>query len=217
MPEDKDIIIAGGGRVGSETAVLLNERGHKIRIIEPVEQLCDQLADEYIATVIQGDASRPSILQQACIQESDVIAALTGNTGLNFGICMAAMKLNEQIKTITRIENPEAEEYKQFVDDVVFPEEAGAKVAANKIIGSDVQSLSGLTGNLDILDIELAEGAPATNKTLQEINFPVGTLVISGAGGDHVARPDTVMEPGKRYIIAVDPDVAEEVMNLLRG
>jgi Trk K+ transport system NAD-binding subunit len=32
-----------------------------------------------------------------------------------------------------------------------------------------------------------------------------------------VARADTVMKAGQRYIVAAEPDVIEEVMRLLRG
>jgi Trk K+ transport system NAD-binding subunit len=32
-----------------------------------------------------------------------------------------------------------------------------------------------------------------------------------------VARADTVMKAGQRYIVAAEPDVIKEVMRLLRG
>jgi trk system potassium uptake protein TrkA len=41
--------------------------------------------------------------------------------------------------------------------------------------------------------------------------------VVSGADGDRVAGPDTELVPGKSYVVGVEPSVADEVMNLLRG
>lgn len=67
------------------------------------------------------------------------------------------------------------------------------------------------------IQIRVKEGAPAAEKELQEIRFPSGTLVISDDEGLRIARPDTRLSPGKRYLVAVEPDVANEVMNLLRG
>jgi len=212
-----DIIIAGGGRVGFETAVLLDKRGHDITIVEPDGNRCDEMADEYVATIIQGDASNPDILRQADVDGNDVIAALTGLPGLNLAICMEAGEMNPEIRTVARINERNQEGYGRFVDETVFPEGAGARVAANEIEGSDVRTLADVTGTLDILDIRVKEGAPAAGKALREVRFPSGTLVISDDDGERVARPETTLTPGKRYVIAVEPDVADEVMNLLRS
>lgn len=217
MMQDKRMVIAGGGRVGFKTAEILDERGHDVLIIERDEDLCDRIADAYVATVIQGDASDPDILEQADIENRDVIAALTGETGLNLAVCMAAKELSPGIRTVARIEHTSGEGYTRFVDAVLFPELAGARVAANEMVGSDVETIADVTGTLDIMQVRVAEGAPAAGKRLSEVRFPAGTLVISDDDGERVARPDTVLDPGKRYVVAVEPDVVDEVLNLLRG
>lgn len=212
-----DIIIAGGGRVGFETAKLLANWDHDITVIESDPDIVDTIADEYNATVIAGDASNPDILEQAGVEKANVIAALTGVSGLNLAVCMEASEMSPGIRTVARIDSGEKQAYTRFVDAVLFPELAGARAAANEIIGSDVQTLADVTGNLDILLIRVEEGAPAAGKTLQEVRFPSGTLVVSNDDGDSIAKPDTTLTPGKRYVIAVEPDVADEVMNLIRG
>jgi trk system potassium uptake protein TrkA len=217
MPSNLDIIITGGGRVGFQTAQFLDDQGHDVTIVESDEDRCEQIADEYVATVIHGDATDPDILEQAGVESKGVIAGLTGVSGLNLAVCMEAKQMAPEIRTVARIDRPEAEAYTRFVDALLYPERAGARVAANKIQGSDVQTLADVTGTLDIMQIRVAEGAPAAEKQLAEINFPAGTLVISDDEGNHVAKPDTTLTPGNRYVVAVEPDVADEVMNLLRG
>jgi len=100
---------------------------------------------------------------------------------------------------------------------VVFPERAGSRVAANEILGSDVQTLADVTGSLDIMLIRVADGAPAAGKALSKVRFPEGTLVVSDANGERIARADTTLTPGSSYVVAVEPDVVDEVMNLMRG
>ncbi|RLM57472.1 TrkA family potassium uptake protein [Halobellus sp. Atlit-31R] len=217
MTSKRNIVIAGGGRVGFQTAELLANRGHDVSIIEPDVDVVDAIADEWVATVIRGDATDPGILAQAKLADADAIAALTGNTGLNLAICMVAQELEPEIRTVTRIESASGEAYTQFVDAIVFPEHAGARLAANEIVGSDVRTLADVTGSLDVMQIRVEEGAPAAGKTLSEVRFPAGTLVVSGDEGERIARPDTTLDPGKRYVVAVEPDVVDEVMNLLRG
>ncbi|MDY7082772.1 MAG: TrkA family potassium uptake protein [Halobacteria archaeon] len=212
-----DIVIAGGGRVGLQTAKLLDNWDHNITIVERDPGVCDAISDEYVATVIQGDASNPDILRQAKVEDSDVIAGLTGGTGLNLAVCMEAKQMSPDIRSVARIDNSEQEAYTQFVDGIIFPELAGARVAANEIMGHDVRTLSDVTGDLDIMQIKVRENAPAAEKELRNVRFPTGALVISDDDGHRIAGPKTTLTPGKSYVVAVEPDVADEVMNLMRG
>jgi trk system potassium uptake protein TrkA len=65
--------------------------------------------------------------------------------------------------------------------------------------------------------VRVAEGAPAAGKQLADVRFPAGTLIVSDDDGNRIARSDTTLTPGSRYVVAVEPDVADEVMNLMRG
>lgn len=217
MTEDRDVVIAGGGRVGCAAAELLADRGHNVTIIERDEQVIESIADRWVATLITGDATDPDIIDQAGIESADVIAALTGESGLNLAVCLAASELSPEIRTVARIDSATGESYTRFVDGIVFPEQAGARVAVNEICGSDVQTLSDVPGPLDIIHIRVAEGAPAAGKQLSEVRLPDGALVISDDAGSQIARSDTELVPGCQYFVAVEPAVADEVMNLLRG
>ncbi|MFB6139085.1 MAG: TrkA family potassium uptake protein [Halosimplex sp.] len=216
MTSDLDVLIAGGGRVGFQTAELLADRGHDVTIVERDEDTCAAIADEWVATVIEADATDPNALEQAGVTDADAVAALTGETGLNLAVCLAVRELSPGTRTVCRVERASGG-YTRFVDAVVFPERAGARVAANEIVGSDVQTLADVTGDLDILDVRVAEDAPAAGKPLSAVRFPRGALVVSDDDGDRVASPDTTLTPGRRYVVAVEPDVADEVMRLLRG
>ncbi|MFC6975461.1 TrkA family potassium uptake protein [Halomicroarcula sp. GCM10025709] len=217
MTQDISVIIVGGGRVGFQTAELLDDRGHKITIVERDPAVCEALTDEWLATVIKGDATNPEILAQGGLEKADVVAGLTGLTGVNLAVCMMATRLSPDTRTVARIDHGDGAGYEEFVDAIVYPERSGARVAANEIVGSDVQTLADVTGTLDIMEVLVEEGAPAAGKQLANVRFPAGTLVISDEDGDRIAQPDTELRPGRRYVVAVEPDVVDEVMNLLRG
>jgi trk system potassium uptake protein TrkA len=210
------VVIAGGGRVGHRTAEMLDDRGHDVVIIESDPDMADELSDDYIATVIEGDATRPSILAQADLERTDVVAGLTETTGTNLATCMMAKQMTSDIQTVVRTEREPDDEFDQFVDNVIFPERAGARAAANAI-EMDVSALEDVTGELDIMEIRVHDDAPVAGRTLSDIALPRGSLIVSDAEGDQIAGPETALQPGETYVVAAEPDVMDEVMNLMRG
>ncbi|WP_348612954.1 potassium channel family protein [Halobaculum rarum] len=210
------VLVVGGGRVGAHVARLLDDRGHDIVVIERDPDIVDELSDEYVATIIQGDATRPSILEQVGLDRIDVVTALTGNTGTNLAVCMAVSQLAPEVWTVMRTDHALGDEYHRFVDAVVFPERAGARAAVNSL-EHGVRSLEDVTGNLEIMEIEVVDGAPVSGRSLTDVALPRGSLVVSDADGERIAGSEMVLEPGRSYIVAAEPDVSDEVLNLMRG
>lgn len=216
-PGKLDVVVAGGGRVGFQTAERLADRGHDVTIIEADPAQCDRISDAYVATVVEGDATNPSVLEQAVGGGCDVVAGLTGSAGANLAVCMEARELAPDARTVARIDSKDKESYERFVDATLYPEESGARAAVNEIAGGEVFSLTEHTGDLDVMRVEVAAGAPGAGKSLAEVRLPEGALVVSGGDGDSVATRDTTLSPGDVYVVAAEPAVVDEVMNLLRG
>lgn len=210
------VVIAGGGRVGRETARLLDDRGHDVVVVEREQQRADRISDDYVATVITGDATRPSILRQADPGASDVVAALTEFTGTNLAICMLATDMAPDVQTVMRTDREPAAEFSEYVDTVVYPERAGARSAANAIEPS-VSSFEDVSGSLELLQVRVSEDAPVAGRTLSEISLPRGSLIVSDDDGDDIAGPETTLDPGCVYVVATEPAVVDEVINLMRG
>jgi trk system potassium uptake protein TrkA len=210
------IVIAGGGRVGNRVAHMLDDRNHDVTVIEQDPDRAEALSDDYVATVIEGDATRPGVLEQADLERADVVAALTSLTGTNLAVCLLVRELAPDTQTVVRTEREPGAEFDRFVDEVIFPERAGARAAVNAI-EPDVSALEDVTGSLDILEVHVAEGAPVAGRSLEEVSLPHGSLVVSYAAGDTLAGPETVLHPGESYLVAVEPSVVDEVLNLFRG
>ena len=130
---------------------------------------------------------------------------------------MVSEEMSEEIRTVSRIERDVGDAYLRFVDAVVFPERAGSRLAVNMIVGSEVQTLADVTSDLDIMVVTVNEGAPVAGKDLNEIRLPEGSLVVSEGDCEGVADGETVLEPGESYVVAVEPGVVDEVLNLMRG
>jgi len=217
MTRTKRFVIAGGGRVGKQTAENLADQGHDVLLIESDEERVEALSDAYIGPVIHGDATRPSILKQADLAEADAIAALTDEPGTNLAICMEAQQYVPSIRTIARAETGTEQEYDEVVDATLLPEYLGGDHAADILTGEDIRTLVYPTADLDIIEVSVSPSAPVAGRRLDEIALPSGSLLISTADRTELAGADTVLEPDERYILAVEADVVDEVLNLMRG
>ena len=216
MKETLRVIVAGGGDVGLRTAELLDDRGHDVVLIERDPDQSERVAAEYVASIIEGDASRPAVLRQAQPDKCDAIAALTDSEPTNFAICMAAQRMAD-LHTVMRIDGDPDELYSQYVDGIVSTASLTARVAVNEVVGGGVRSIEEVGGKVEILEVEIAEDAPAAGKTLAEVRLPRGSLIIVDAAGERIGGPETELTPGERFLVAVEGTVTDEVMNLLRG
>jgi trk system potassium uptake protein TrkA len=217
MTHTKRIVVAGGGRVGLRTARELADRGHEIVLIEKEADRTDEVAAEHVAMVLQGDATAPSILEQAELERADAVAALTDEPGTNLAVCLEAKRIAPDVRTLARTDTGTEDEYDEIADATILPHELSAATAADILSGDAVRTLAGDRHDLDVLEIEVAADAPVVGRTLDEISLPAGSLVVSDRDRTRVARPDTELEAGERYVVAVESAVADEVLSLFRG
>lgn len=217
MNRDLRVVVVGSGRIGLRAARLLDDRGHDVVMIERNPERVERALDEYVATVIEGDATRPSVLEQVNLDRTDVLAAMTDTIGTNLSVALLVDRLAPQVRTVVRTIDGDVEQFEPYADAVVFPERSGAAAAVNAVLGSGVRTVENLPGELEVIETEVTEQAPVAGKQLEDVSLPRGSLVISGTDGHHVARSDTQLDPGERYLVAVESDVADEVMRLFRG
>ncbi|MDB2241702.1 potassium channel family protein [Halorubrum ezzemoulense] len=217
MTQSKRFVIAGGGRVGLQTAENLTEQGHEVLLIEVDADRVEKLSDAYLGPVIHGDATEQSILRQADLRNADAIAALTDETETNTDICMTAHHLAPAIRTLARSESRTEQEHGEVVDATLLPQSLGGDHAADMLTGEEIRTLVFPTADLDIIEVTVSESAPVAGRRLDEIALPAGSLLISTSDRESLAGPDTLLEPSQQYILAVESDVVDEVVKLFRG
>ena len=99
----------------------------------------------------------------------------------------------------------------EFVDEFIYPEPVGSKAVINYVQDDDIRTLEDVTDDLDVLDIRVDTRSPVAGKQLKEILFPDSSQVISDADGTDIARPETILDSGRRYLVAAEPSVADDV------
>lgn len=214
MTDTQHTVIAGGGRVGFRVASFFAQRGHDVTVIE---RDADRAEGTDGIDVVTGDATKPSVLSAALTDETAVVGALTDDDSTNLAICLAAESYQADVRTVARIGGEDSQEYTDLVDEVVFPERASVKSAVNALSGSDVRTFEDATGEMEVFDIRVDPEAPVAGQQLSTVDLPEGSLVISTAGGARTATSETTLAADERYVVAADPDAADEVISLFRN
>lgn len=215
MPDEDHILIAGGGRVGRRVAKRFSDRGKSVTVVEKDPNGIGDKDTEF--EVITGDATRPSVLDEALQPDTSTIGALTNREDTNLAVCLVAKQIDQELRTVARIEDECGDEYADFVDQVFFPERASIKAAVNALSGSNIRTLEDVTGDLEILDIQVSYDAPIKGQELSAIDFPEGAQVISRTNGHVAAQADEKLVGGRRYLVAADSHVVNDVIELFRG
>jgi trk system potassium uptake protein TrkA len=209
--------IIGGGRVGRRAAETLSGQGHNVVVVEPDGDRCSQISSEMNITVIRGDGTDRSVLNQIPISDSDVLLALTGDTAVNLSACLISNRINEDIRTVLRVDDKnKRNQYSDMVDVTVFPEEIAGEMAANTIQKAvDTSGSIFGRGNLTFTTVEVDENAPAVGKKVKNLAIPNDSRIV--ASEQEIVDGDTVIKSGERYVVVTRVDNSDGMIQLLRG
>jgi trk system potassium uptake protein TrkA len=66
---------------------------------------------------------------------------------------------------------------------------------------------------LEIIELEVGNGAPAAGQKVAEVDLPEGALIISVLrnGGGFVPKADTIIEAGDEVLLVLDPGLEDHV------
>ena len=101
------IIIAGGGKIGTKLMRQLSAEEHEIILIDLNSKVLDAALNRFDVMTLQGNCASLELLEQAGVDEADLLIAATGADEVNLLCCLTAHQMNEEIHTIARIRNPE--------------------------------------------------------------------------------------------------------------
>jgi trk system potassium uptake protein TrkA len=211
-------IIVGGGTIGSRVAAILGDYGYAPVMIEQDADRRQQLHISHRVVIINGDATRPDVLDQADPERADLFAALTSSPERNHTLCRRVKRQAGEIRTVVR-GTPSGDEHDLTgaADETVHVPVAGAKAIVSAVLGYDQRVCSVPTSGFDLVELSVDPRAPAADRELRDVAFPSGSHVVADIEAMEVARPSTELRPDRRYLLAVEPTAADTMRNLLQG
>jgi trk system potassium uptake protein len=210
------VLVAGAGKVGWNLARELIAKGHEVTLVEGNRRRYLIVEQELEHSVQYGDATELWILERAGIQRADMVIAVTGDDEDNMLICQVAKEKYLVDRIIARVNNPRNLQHFKLLD--ILPAVSATDLIL-RLIEHEVPKY-GLVHLLDleeeqleIIEMEVADDAPAAGRKVVDINLPEGSLIISvlREGGGIVPKGDTVIEPGDEVLLVLDPGLEEDL------
>lgn len=215
--EVKNVMILGGGKIGSQVAESI-EDSINVKIVESNKERSIELADRLRkALVIQGEGSDIDLLAKEGIMDMDIFIAVSEDEETNIISCLMAKHLGVS-KTIALVEN---------TDYVTLAGTIGLDVAVNKKLSAaqiilkfirkgEILSVATLHGvDAEVIELLAKKGSDITKKALKEVNFPQGAIVGCVIRENDVLIPvgATKINPNDRVVVFTLPRSIPDLEN----
>ncbi len=101
-----NIIVIGCGKIGSTLAKDLSDTGHNISVIDRSSDKLEILGNGFNGLKVRGIEYDNEILQEAGIDNADIVLAVTSDENINITISLIAKEIYRVPRIIARIVNP---------------------------------------------------------------------------------------------------------------
>jgi trk system potassium uptake protein TrkA len=201
-----NVLIIGGGKVGSHLAALLLAGQHRVRLIEQRQEVAARLVSDLPPEVVLiGNGTDPLLLELAGIRQAQVVAAVTGDDETNLVVSTLARFEFNAPRTIARVNN--AKNSWMFtplmgVDVAVDQANLTAHLIAEEMsLGELITLLKLRKGDYALVEERIHPSAPAAGSAIRELTLPA-ECVIAG-----VIRGGRLLIPHGDLVLAADDEV----------
>lgn len=205
----RNIMIAGGGRIGRYAAMTLHDR-MRITLIEENRRRAEELSAQLNDTlIIHGDATDIELLKEEGLQHADAFIGVTDSSETNVLTCLHAKRLGVG-RTIALVENTGFIDISQDIgiDTIINKKLITASYIARFIVKGDAVSSKWLSGtNAEVIELMVGKHAPATRHPLGELAVPDGATVGGVIRGRETFLPsrDLQIQQGDKVVVFTLP------------
>ena len=214
-----NIIIVGGGKVGTEIIAALCSEGHNISLIDIDPDVVERITSEFDILGVVGTGVTIKTLEAAGVDNSDLLIATTNMDEINILSCVIAKRLGVK-GAIARVRDPEINSQVWFMRDslgismMVNPEYMAAREISRMLrIPSATHVESFAKGRVDMVELPLPEGSPLAGVALKDMHQKMGgtrvlVCAVQREGEEKVIIPsgDFVLQEGDRIYFSANHD-----------
>ena len=219
-----NVIIVGGGKVGTYLSAFLLAEGHRVQVVEVRREEIPGLQAALPhpqGGVTLGSGTDPNVLEAAGIRQAAVVAAVTGDDETNLVVTSLARFEFGVPRTIARVNNPKnAWMYtpEMGVDVALNQADVIAHLIAEEMSLGDMMTLLKLRrGQYSLVEEKVHPTAVAAGKAVQELTLPRDSVLtaIIRKGELIVPHGGTVLEPADEVLAVVHASQLAQLAEVL--
>jgi len=200
------VLIAGGGRTGTQLGMLLVAQNYQIRMIEHRREVLARLHRELPTEAIyEGYATDPQVLEQAGIRQADVLATCTDSDADNLALCFLARTRYNVPRTIARINNPRNAwlfDHRFHVDVALDQADILASLIEEEMSLGDMMTLLKLRrGQYSLVEEKIPMRAKVLGIAIKDLPLPENCVIAA------IIRQGKIVVPGGGTIFEVGDEV----------
>ena len=217
-----NIMIVGGKKKSDFLLDSLIKKNYKVTLIHDDEKFCKLMSRKHNAIVVHGDGSKPYILEDANVDEMDIVIAMTTHDPTNLVICQLTKKVYGVDKVFSSVNNPKnVDVFKQLgIDIAISATYLITKVIEQMVTVNEISELIPVAeGKIVMMEIVVKKNYPICNKILSEADIPdeavIGCVVKSMS--TIIPNGTTKIIENDRLIILSETSVQDKVIEKIIG
>jgi len=214
-----NILIIGCGKIGQNLAEQLNEQGNNVKVIDLAPTKVKELSSHLDIMGIVGNGATHAIQQEAGIEETDLLIAVTGSDELNLLCCLVAKKAGH-CQTIARVKNPEYSIEAPYLKNelglamVINPEYTAAEEIARVLRFPSAMKIDTFAGGrVELVKFRLPEGSPLSGMSVRDVvsrlHCDVLICTVEREDDAYIAKGDFVFAERDVISLIASPSNAE--------
>ena len=224
------IVILGAGHVGTSMAEILSLEANDVTLIDRNANQLEGLQDQLDIRTIVGNGPHPGILEQAGIEDADLLLAVTDQDEVNMAACQIAYSLYRTPKKIARIRATEYLTHPEIfcnesipIDFIISPEQ----IITQQILAlienpGALQVVEFAGGRIQLVGVRAYFGGPLVGHELRDLrkHLPmINTRVAAVYRRDRPIIPlgESIIEPDDEVFFIAAKAHIREVMSELRS
>ncbi|MGV8939593.1 MAG: Trk system potassium transporter TrkA [Allorhizobium sp.] len=217
------IVIAGAGNIGYYVARAIEQvqPKTKIKLIESDRERAVAVSDQLQhSIVLHGSALDQNILQQAEIQDAQLMVMLTNSDQVN--ILGAAMAKRMGCKsTMALVNNPSFQELTTSIgiDAYINPRAVTISKVLQHVRKGRIRSVYAVQkGAAEVIEAEALETSPLVGVAFRDLNLPAGIRIGAIYRNGTVIHPDgsTKIKAKDRVVLFATPQAVRDVEQMFR-
>jgi trk system potassium uptake protein len=210
------IAIAGAGAVGRSIAQEVITNGHSVLLIDKDRtKVVPERVPE--AQWLAADACEVESLENARLEDYDVVVGATGDDKVNLVVSLLAKTEFSVRRVVARINHPDNEwlfTEAWGVDVAVStPRVLAALVEEAVEVGDLVRLFSFRQGQANLIEITLPDGAPCSGSPVRNLKLPKDAALVTIVRGARVIvpTPEEPLEPGDELLFVARPEAESAI------